>query len=123
MKTMAYRKNCMQSAKTSVSAEAEKNMDHSFLELATGKKKMTSVIGISPAKPVVRTSRAVQELERFIFPVLLIAGWEVFARSVFLPPALLPAPSAVLRARRLGLRLRRDNADLFRSLDTRRLRQ
>jgi hypothetical protein len=59
---------------------------------------MTSVIEVSPAKPVVRTSRAVQELERFIFPVLLIAGWEVFARSGFLPPALLPAPSAVLHA-------------------------
>ena len=59
---------------------------------------MTSVIEISPAKPVARTIRASQALERFVVPVLLIAGWEAFARSGYLPPALLPAPSAVLHA-------------------------
>ena len=37
---------------------------------------MTSVIEISPAKPVARTFRASQALERFVVPVLLIAGWE-----------------------------------------------
>ncbi len=36
--------------------------------------------------------------ERFIVPVLILAGWEAFSRSGALPPALLPAPSAVLRA-------------------------
>ena len=48
---------------------------------------MTSVIEISPAKPVARTFRASQALERFVVPVLLIAGWEAFARSGYLPPA------------------------------------
>src|SRR4030095_7852854 len=62
------------------------------------RRKMTSVIEISPAKPVARTFPASQALERFIVPVLLIAGWEAFARSGYLPPALLPAPSAVLHA-------------------------
>ncbi|MEP9369504.1 ABC transporter permease [Xanthobacter sp. VNH20] len=33
--------------------------------------------------------------ERFIVPVLILAGWEAFSRSGALPPALLPAPSAV----------------------------
>jgi NitT/TauT family transport system permease protein len=59
---------------------------------------MTSVIEVSSLKPAVRASRALQGLERFIVPVLLIAGWEAFARSGYLPPALLPAPSAVLHA-------------------------
>jgi len=59
---------------------------------------MTSVIEISPAKPVARAFRASQALERFVVPALLIAGWEAFARSGYLPPALLPAPSAVLHA-------------------------
>jgi NitT/TauT family transport system permease protein len=59
---------------------------------------MTSVIELSPSKPVARTFRASLALERFIVPVLLIAGWEVFARSGYLPAALLPAPSAVLHA-------------------------
>jgi NitT/TauT family transport system permease protein len=45
-----------------------------------------------------RTFRASLGLERFVVPLLLIAGWEVFARSGYLPPALLPAPSAVLHA-------------------------
>src|SRR5262245_8224082 len=39
-----------------------------------------------------------KRLDRVIVPVLLLAGWEAFARSGFLPPALLPAPSAVLHA-------------------------
>ncbi len=59
---------------------------------------MTSAIEVSPAKPVARTFHASEALERFIVPVLLIAGWEAFARSGYLPPALLPAPSAVLHA-------------------------
>lgn len=36
--------------------------------------------------------------ERFIVPFLLIAGWETFSRSGYLPAALLPAPSTVLHA-------------------------
>jgi len=59
---------------------------------------MTSAIEISPVKPAMRASRALQGLERLTVPVLLIAGWETFARSGYLPPALLPAPSAVLHA-------------------------
>src|SRR5882757_2088667 len=62
------------------------------------RRKMTSAIEVSPAKPVARTFRVSQALERFVVPVLLIAGWETFARSGYLPPALLPAPSAVLHA-------------------------
>ena len=37
-------------------------------------------------------------IERLIVPALLLAGWEVFARSGYLPSSLLPAPSAVLHA-------------------------
>ena len=59
---------------------------------------MTSVIDAAPAKPAFRLTRALQGLERVIVPALLIAGWEAFARSGVLPPALLPAPSAVLHA-------------------------
>ncbi|MGY8707725.1 ABC transporter permease [Bradyrhizobium sp. 18BD] len=59
---------------------------------------MTSVTDVSPAKPAFRLTRAFQGLERVIVPALLIAGWEAFARSGMLPPALLPAPSAVLHA-------------------------
>lgn len=33
--------------------------------------------------------------ERFVVPVLILVGWEIFSRSGALPPALLPAPSAV----------------------------
>ena len=85
---------------------------------------MTSAIEVSPVTPVARTFRLSQAVERCVVPVLLIAGWEVFARSGYLPPALLPAPSArAARAGRLGLRLRRDDADLFRSLDARRFGQ
>src|SRR6266702_7800969 len=62
------------------------------------RRKMTSVIEVSPVKPAARASRALQGLERVIVPALLIAGWEAFARSGYLPPALLPAPSAVLHA-------------------------
>ena len=51
---------------------------------------MTSVIELAPAKPIGRTSRAFQGLERVVVPALLIAGWEAFARSGYLPPALLP---------------------------------
>ncbi|MEZ2142773.1 ABC transporter permease [Bradyrhizobium sp. DN5] len=59
---------------------------------------MTSVTDVSPAKSAFRLTRAFQGLERLIVPALLIAGWEAFARSGMLPPALLPAPSAVLHA-------------------------
>lgn len=38
------------------------------------------------------------QFERFIVPVLLLAGWEAFSRSGALPVALLPPPSAVLHA-------------------------
>jgi NitT/TauT family transport system permease protein len=37
-------------------------------------------------------------LDRVAVPLLLLAGWEAFARMGFLPPALLPAPSAVVHA-------------------------
>ncbi len=33
--------------------------------------------------------------ERFVVPVLILTGWEIFSRSGALPPALLPAPSTV----------------------------
>ena len=59
---------------------------------------MTSVIDAAPAKPAFRLTRVFQGLERVVVPALLIAGWEAFARSGVLPPALLPAPSAVLHA-------------------------
>jgi len=59
---------------------------------------MTSVIDAAPVKPAFRLTRAFQGLERLVVPALLIAGWEAFARSGMLPPALLPAPSAVLHA-------------------------
>jgi NitT/TauT family transport system permease protein len=59
---------------------------------------MTSAIEVSPVTPVARSFRLSQAVERCVVPVLLIAGWEVFARSGYLPPALLPAPSAVLHA-------------------------
>jgi len=36
--------------------------------------------------------------ERVIVPILLVVGWELFARSGILPRALLPAPSQVLIA-------------------------
>jgi NitT/TauT family transport system permease protein len=39
-----------------------------------------------------------RRFDRLIVPVLILAGWEAFARTGILPPALLPAPSAVLHA-------------------------
>ena len=36
--------------------------------------------------------------ERFVVPVLILVGWEMFSRSGALPPALLPAPSTVVVA-------------------------
>jgi NitT/TauT family transport system permease protein len=39
-----------------------------------------------------------RRLDRVVVPVLLLSGWEAFARAGFLPAALLPAPSAVLHA-------------------------
>jgi NitT/TauT family transport system permease protein len=46
-----------------------------------------------------RTGKRVgRRLDRVAVPALLLIGWEAFARSGFLPPALLPAPSAVLHA-------------------------
>ena len=36
--------------------------------------------------------------ERLLVPALLLAGWEVFSRTGYLPPALLPAPSIVVHA-------------------------
>jgi len=38
------------------------------------------------------------QLQRLAVPLALLIGWEAFARSGYLPPALLPAPSAVLHA-------------------------
>src|SRR6202035_2376360 len=37
-------------------------------------------------------------LERWIVPVLILVGWEIFSRSGTLPAALLPAPTTVLRS-------------------------
>ena len=59
---------------------------------------MTSVTDVTPVRPAFRLTRAFHGLERLVVPALLIAGWEAFARSGMLPPALLPAPSAVLHA-------------------------
>src|SRR4051812_45946246 len=42
--------------------------------------------------------RGRSRLERLAVPVLLLAGWEAFARSGYLPPSLLPPPTAVLHA-------------------------
>ncbi|MDB5632070.1 MAG: hypothetical protein JWR49_925, partial [Tardiphaga sp.] len=39
-----------------------------------------------------------RKLDRFIVPVLILAGWEAFSRSGALPAALLPAPSTVVWA-------------------------
>jgi NitT/TauT family transport system permease protein len=39
-----------------------------------------------------------RKLDRYIVPVLVLAGWEAFSRSGALPAALLPAPSTVLWA-------------------------
>jgi NitT/TauT family transport system permease protein len=39
-----------------------------------------------------------RKLDRYIVPVLILAGWEAFSRSGALPPALLPAPSTVVWA-------------------------
>jgi len=36
--------------------------------------------------------------ERFIVPVVVLLGWELFSRSGYLPKALLPAPSSVVHA-------------------------
>jgi len=44
------------------------------------------------------SQRLYKRIERFIVPVLLLAGWETFSRSGILPPALLPAPSQVMLA-------------------------
>src|SRR3984893_16222683 len=35
-------------------------------------------------------------LERWVVPVLILVGWEIFSRSRTLPAALLPAPTTVL---------------------------
>ncbi|UGV25607.1 ABC transporter permease [Rhodopseudomonas boonkerdii] len=40
----------------------------------------------------------VRRLDRYIVPVLILAGWEAFSRTGALPAALLPAPSTVLWA-------------------------
>ncbi|MET0222297.1 MAG: ABC transporter permease [Tardiphaga sp.] len=39
-----------------------------------------------------------QRVDRYVVPVLILAGWEAFSRSGALPPALLPAPSNVVWA-------------------------
>lgn len=42
------------------------------------------------------TRRRHRHWQRFIVPVILLAGWEAFSRSGQIPAALLPAPSAVI---------------------------
>lgn len=39
-----------------------------------------------------------RKLDRYVVPILILAGWEAFSRSGALPAALLPAPSTVLWA-------------------------
>src|ERR1700744_807523 len=39
-----------------------------------------------------------RKLDRYLVPILILAGWEAFSRSGALPAALLPAPSTVLWA-------------------------
>ena len=39
-----------------------------------------------------------RKLDRYVVPILVLAGWEAFSRSGALPAALLPAPSTVLWA-------------------------
>jgi len=56
---------------------------------------MSSAIELNDAPTGVRFGR---RFDRVIVPALILIGWEVFARSGMLPPALLPAPSAVLHA-------------------------
>lgn len=51
-----------------------------------------------PAVPRVRSLGLRSKAERLTVPVLLLVGWEIFSRSGYLPPALLPPPSAVLHA-------------------------
>src|SRR5258707_225648 len=42
------------------------------------------------------TSLRLKGLERWVVPVLILVGWEIFSRSGTLPAALLPAPTTVL---------------------------
>src|SRR5260370_24314615 len=39
-----------------------------------------------------------RKVDRYVVPILVLAGWEAFSRSCALPAALLPAPSTVLWA-------------------------
>jgi NitT/TauT family transport system permease protein len=55
-------------------------------------------LAIEQAGRVTALPKLARRLDRFAVPVALLLGWEAFARSGFLPPALLPAPSAVLHA-------------------------
>src|SRR5260370_35286050 len=43
-------------------------------------------------------SLRLKRLERWIVPVLILVGWEIFSRSGALPAALLPAPTTGLRS-------------------------
>src|SRR5260221_4557569 len=43
-------------------------------------------------------SLRLKRLERWVVPVLILVGWEIFSRSGTLPAALLPAPTTVLRS-------------------------
>jgi ABC-type nitrate/sulfonate/bicarbonate transport system permease component len=59
-----------------------------------------------------------RKLDRYVVPILVLAGWEAFSRSGALPAALLPAPSTpALGIGRLGIRHRRQHPDLQRALD------
>jgi NitT/TauT family transport system permease protein len=42
--------------------------------------------------------RVLPKIERIAVPIAILLGWEAFSRSGYLPPALLPPPSAVLHA-------------------------
>ena len=63
---------------------------------------MASATETAPLAPAVAPRRLPRRLvafaERAALPLILVAGWEAFARSGALPAALLPAPSTVLHA-------------------------
>ena len=101
--------------------QSSKNMDYSFLEAVDRQAQVRARL-LTRRGHASRSflRRVYRRIERAIVPVLLLAGWEIFSRSGILPPALLPAPSQVLvRLGGLGVRDRRQHADLQRPLDLR----
>jgi ABC-type nitrate/sulfonate/bicarbonate transport system permease component len=50
----------------------------------------------TPGRPMSWAQSAWRQKERLYVPLLLLAAWELFSRSGYLPPSLLPAPSRVI---------------------------